>query len=231
MSSHESALFKPPGQDPIDFADIDAIATLIRQKRPEIPASQSLLVAISGIDGSGKGYVTAQLVETLQNRGINAVSINLDAWHAPLNIRHNPDNPAEHFYRNAFRFEELFGSLVEPLRQQRSIQLTQTLYGVSGIPSDQTYEFHNVDVVILEGIFLLKQELRHHYDLTFWIDCTFETALERALQRNQEGLPADGIVHDYHTIYFPAERIHLAIDDPHSAANGIYTNDPRLAKE
>ena len=218
----------PDTQPPV-LEELNAIATLIHQKRSEILPSQSVLVAISGIDGSGKGYVIAQLVETLQGQGINAVSINLDAWHTPLNIRHNPDDPAEHFYRNAFQFNELFDSLVEPLRQQRSIQLTQTLHGVSGIPSEQTYEFHNVDVVILEGIFLLKRELRHHYDLAFRIDCTFETALERALQRNQEGLPPDGIIHDYHTIYFPAEQIHLALDAPNLTVNGIYTNDHRLA--
>lgn len=124
----------------------------------------------------------------------------------------------------------MFQTLIEPLRQQRSIQLTTDLYGVPGIPYEQTYKFQNVDVVILEGIFLLKQELRHHYDLTLWIDCTFETSLERALQRNQEGLPPAGIIHDYHTIYFPAERIHLTVDNPCYAVDGVYINDARLTQ-
>ena len=52
-----------------------------------------------------------------------------------------------------------------------------------------TYHFQDVDVILLEGIFLLKREFQQSYDLSVWIDCTFETALERALQRAQEGLP------------------------------------------
>lgn len=221
----------PPSEAaPPVLKNLEAIAAKILEKQAETSISQAVLVAISGIDGSGKGYVTAQLVELLRSQNINAVSINLDAWHTPLEMRHDPDNPAEHFYRHAFRFDEMFQTLIEPLRRQRSIHLTPTLYGVPGIAYQQTYDFQDADVVILEGIFLLKQELRPHYDLTFWIDCTFETALERALQRNQEGLPPDGIVHDYHTIYFPAERVHLAVDDPRFAADGIYFNDARLSQ-
>lgn len=32
------------------------------------------------------------------------------------------------------------------------------------------------------------RSLRANYDLAFWIECSFETALARALQRNQEKL-------------------------------------------
>jgi hypothetical protein len=42
-------------------------------------------------------------------------------------------------------------------------------------------------VVVVEGIYLLKRELRAHHDVSLWIDCSFETALERALAREQEG--------------------------------------------
>jgi uridine kinase len=48
------------------------------------------------------------------------------------------------------------------------------------------YEFREVDVILLEGIFLLKQELRAHYDLSIWIDCSFKTALARAIARARE---------------------------------------------
>src|SRR5947209_5146315 len=59
-------------------SDVQSVAQAIVDKRREIPNSESLLVAISGIDGSGKGYVTSQLVRQLQGRGVNAVDINVD---------------------------------------------------------------------------------------------------------------------------------------------------------
>ena len=66
------------------------------------------------------------------------------------------------------------------------------------------YEFEDVDIILLEGIYLLKRSHRDHFDLTLWVDCTFETALEGALQRGQEGLSAADTVRAYETVYFPS---------------------------
>jgi uridine kinase len=43
-------------------------------------------------------------------------------------------------------------------------------------------------VVLVEGIFLFKPLYRNYVDLTIWIDCSFSTALARAIARGQEGL-------------------------------------------
>jgi uridine kinase len=205
----------------------DLVATIIA-KRSHISPNRSVLVAVSGIDGSGKGYITEKLVAELNQQGLHSVSINLDVWHTLPAERFDAQNPAAHFYRHAFHFDRLFQELIQPLREQRSIHLSTLLTGIPGIPFTQIYDFQDVDVIVLEGIFLLKRSLRSYYDLAFWIECSFETALERALRRNQEGLPPDLIVRDYHTIYFPAEKLHLELDDPKSAVDAIYINDETL---
>ena len=61
-----------------------------------------------------------------------------------------------------------------------------------------------------------------------WLDCTFATALERALRRGQEGLPPDETIRAYETIYFPAQRIHFARDEPRAGADLVVPNDHRL---
>jgi uridine kinase len=78
---------------------------------------------------------------------------------------------------------------------------------------------------LLEGIFLFKPTYRNHFDLTVWIDCSFEAALERAIKRGQEGLPPEETVRSFETIYFPAQRIHLARDNPRETADIVFTND------
>lgn len=83
-----------------------------------------------------------------------------------------------------------------------------------------------LDVVVLEGIFLLKPEFRRHYDVALWVECGFETALGRALARGQEGLSREETIRAYRTIYFPARELHLARDDPRSAATLVLDNDP-----
>jgi uridine kinase len=47
-----------------------------------------------------------------------------------------------------------------------------------------------------------------------WIDCSFETALERAVARAQEGLSPTQTIAPYRTIYFAAQERHLALDRP-----------------
>ena len=44
----------------------------------------------------------------------------------------------------------------------------------------ERYRFADVDVILLEVIFLLKRAYRYHYDLSIWIECNFETALRHA---------------------------------------------------
>jgi uridine kinase len=207
------------------FIDLPDMGKMIINRRLEVTKDKSLLVAISGIDGSGKGYITEKLVTDINDKGVNAISINIDAWLTIPEIRYNPENPGEHFYHYGFRFDDMFTMLIDPLRENRQINLTTELTGQFGIPVNQTYNFQDVDVILLEGIFLLKRELQVNYDLSFWIECSFETALKRALQRNQEGLPPELIVRDYEIIYFPAQRFHFAMDDPQSVVDGIYVND------
>jgi uridine kinase len=145
------------------------------------------------------------------------------------NRRFDLGNPAEHFYLHAIRFDEMFTHLVLPLRDRRSLRCeadyaeeTATEY------RRHVYEFGDTDVIVLEGIYLLKRAFQHHYDLSLWIECSFDTALERAISRAQEGLPPKETVRVYRKIYFPAQEIHLQRDEPKSTATMILNNDARL---
>ena len=90
------------------------------------------------------------------------------------------------------------------------------------------FEFEDVDVIALEGIYLLKRAFMAHYDMSIWIECSFETALERAVSRGQEGLPPKETIRDYRTIYIPAQEIHFQRDNPKGVATLIVSNDARL---
>ena len=202
-----------------------SLTARILEARRRVPAQRALLVGISGIDGSGKGYITACLNEQLRRLGHNVAVICADDW---LNLPHvciNHDNPAEHFYEHALRLDEMFGRLIIPLKQNRDISLTANCADPKAIAfRDERYDFRNIDIVLLEGIFLFKPTYRHHFDLSLWIDCSFETALRRAIARGQEGLPPAETRRAFETIYFPAQRIHLASDNPRDAADVIFRN-------
>lgn len=203
----------------------------IAAERARVPRERSLLVGISGIDGSGKGYVTRQLVARLALKSIAAANINIDGWLNLPDRRFNPNDPARHFYANAIRFDELFAQLVIPLREHRSVDLIADFAEETARSyRKHAYSFKNVDVLLVEGIFLFKRDYRKLFDLTIWVDCSFPTALARALARKQEGLSPAATIQAYETIYFPAQRIHEEKDRPRDGADLIFNNDPYFGR-
>lgn len=237
--------------------------------RENAPPDRAILAGISGIDGSGKGYITALLENRLRKLSHNVASISADDWlnlpdvcmphhalksgamtprtpkalrakhfasafgvrRAPASLSHefaalNGNDPGEHFYKNALRLDEMFERLILPLRDKREVDVVADCGDPKAIVHRKHhYVFDRIDIVLLEGIFLFKREYRDQFDLKVWVDCSFETALRRAIARGQEGLPPEETRRAFETIYFPAQRIHLARDCPVDAVDLILAND------
>jgi uridine kinase len=202
----------------------------IGRRHTELGGSRALLVALSGIDGSGKGWMARRAAERLATAGLRVASLGVDLWLNLPPVRFSAERPAEQFYQHSLRLDALLTRALLPLRDTRALDLafdateeTATAY------RPERWQYSNIEVVLVEGIFLLKRGLRPHYDLAVWLDCSFETALERALARGQEGLPPGETIRAYETIYFPAQRLHAERDDPRGGADLVVPNDPRLA--
>ena len=183
-------------------------------------------IAISGIDASGKGYISKLLQEKLETIGYKVANINIDSWQNPLPVRLKKENAAENFYRNVFRWDDFFTQLIIPLRKTGSIYLATRLIRTD---ADEyysfTYDLKEIDILIIEGILLFQKHLLSHYDLKVWIDCSFENGMQRAISRNVEHLSEQQLIHDYNTYYYPAQHYHLQKDNPISLSDIIYYND------
>jgi len=202
----------------------------VRQRRAAPDAPRTLLVAVSGIDAAGKGHVAHQVAHALRPDNVRVAVLTPEAWAVPLAEHRRAADPAEHYYRNACRFADLFRLLIDPLRETGTVRLTTRVERNGGAEWEEfQFEFERVEVVLLEGVFLLKREYRHRYDLAYWVECTHETALERARQRSPFGLLDDELVQDYEAICRPAQQLHLERDDPKGYVNGVIANDPRLS--
>jgi len=211
--------------------NLDELIERILACRAGIPESRSLLVGLSGIDGSGKGYLAGQIEAHLAQRAVAAAILHLDGWLNLPEKRFSKASPAENFYENAIRFDEFFSQLVVPLRDGRSVRLVADFVEETASQSrKEVYDFKNVGIIVVEGIFLFKSRHRELFDLAVWIDCSYPTALARAIERGQEGLSPAKTIHAYETIYFPAQRIHLAQDKPRENADLILENDSYVSR-
>ena len=205
---------------------IDEVVTQILERRAEVPEDRSLIVGISGIDGCGKGFIAMQIEAHLAQRACASAVINVDGWLNLPDQRFDADAPAQHFYESAIRFEEFSSDLLLPLRDQKSVYLVADFVEETAKRyRKHVYHIRNAGITLVEGIFLFKQAYRNYFDLAIWVDCSFSTALARALQRAQEGLPPAQTIAAYETIYFPAQRIHFERDNPRAAADLVIDND------
>jgi uridine kinase len=208
-----------------------AVADAALGRRERHPPEFALLVGLSGIDGSGKGYLASCVLDLLAARGMKTAKINVDGWLNLPEIRIDLSRPAQNFYDNALRLDELFARLVLPLRAQRRIEVAMDWVDeTASATRPYTYRFEDTDIILLEGAYLFKKAYRPHFDLAVWVDCSWETALERSIARAQEGLPPDETVQAYSKIYFPAEELHFLHDAPRASADLIVSNDPRRSE-
>ena len=202
------------------------VVDAVTRKRGAVAPDRAVLVGISGIDASGKGYLAAKIADQLQMKGMKVALISADDWLNLPDICMNPENYAEHFYTLAIRFDEMFERLLLPLKENREINITAHCANAKATAfRKHRYELCEIDVALLEGIFLFKPGRRDHFDLKIWIECSFENALKRAVARCQEGLSPAETIKAFETIYFPAQRIHLARDNPRGAADIVFSNE------
>src|ERR1044071_8225068 len=74
------------------------VISAIAEKRKALSPERALLVGISGIDASGKGFVTAKLSDQLKERGWKIATIGVDDWLNLPHVRYDALNPATHFF-------------------------------------------------------------------------------------------------------------------------------------
>lgn len=183
-------------------------------------------IAISGIDASGKGYISRLLHDEIEAKGYKVATINIDPWHNPISERLQKQNPGENFYDHAFRWHDLFTQLIFPLQKNRNIHLETMLIRTNADEYySYTYDYKEIDILLVEGIFLFRKEFLSYYDWKIWIDCSFENAMKRAIQRNVEKLDEQQLIQDYNTYYYPAQLYHFKNDNPEGIADFIFANN------
>ena len=161
-------------------------------------------VALSGIDASGKGYISKLIEKELISKDYKVANINIDPWQHPIPVRLKNENSAEIFYNNAIRWDDFFEQLIFPLQKNRTIYLeTKGIYTYADKFYPLVNDYKNINIILIEGILLFKKQFISYYDYKVWIDCSFETGLQRAVKRNVEKPDEEKPVHDYHTFTTP----------------------------
>lgn len=209
---------------------IDELIAELRTVR----TGQRALVAIDGVDGAGKSVLASELAERAESDGGRPLfNVSIDGFHLPRARRHARGRGPESFYRDSYDYPAFIRSVVEPFVAQQPI--TPAVWDVGAdIPVASTpVDLPDDCVLLVDGIFLHRPELRDIWDASVWIDVPFEVSVPRGNQRYEEACDDDQEAASNRR-YVGGQRLYFAEVEPWRRSTWILDNSdlahPSLAR-
>jgi len=175
------------------------------------------IVGISGVDASGKTTFAKKLTQNLkQQTDRQILSTSIDNFHNPRSTRYSKgkDSP-EGYYYDSFNLDALKNKLLNPISKgEPQVKLKHFDNTINVEVECEPTKVKSDAILILEGIFLFRDELVNYFDYKIWLDIDFDTMLKRGIAR-------DGIEESYRKRYIPGQKLHLKDVNPIRLANYV----------
>lgn len=178
------------------------------------------IIGIDGLGGAGKTTISAQISDTLADRGIPVTLLHIDDFIHPRCVRYRDDIPEWKCYYDLQWNYTPFLELLSAFRRDGTYCGMVSLYNKDEDSYD-SQEIHIPEngVLLVEGVFLQRPELSSVFDAVIYLDVPESVRLSRVLQRDGYIGDADAIRQKYENRYFPAERFYVETCKPEECAD------------
>ena len=205
---------------------LDQLADAILAVRQPHPTR----VGIDGVDGAGKTWLADELAPVLAAHGVPVIRASVDGFHHPRALRYRRGRRSPRgFYEDSYNHDVLHTALLEPLAPDGSRAYRTAVFDwrTDGVVVEPTLQAPEDAVLVFDGIFLHRPELRAAWDFSIFVDVTFETSLRRNLIRYEaeHGRVDAMVAEDFHTRYAPGQRLYLDACHPRSLASVVIDNN------
>ena len=168
----------PSGLDgnpnPIRSPARDAVLEAVARRSTQCgDPTRCSLVAIDGIDGAGKSTFADELARVLRADGVAVIRSTTDSFHNPRSVRWTRGKASpDGFYLDSHDLATLRRVLLEPLSATPPQPYRAAAFDEpSDSPVVATEERADAGSVLLfDGLFLQRPELRRYWDLVVWLD-------------------------------------------------------------
>ena len=201
----------------------ELLERLALERRPD---GRPCLVAIDGINAAGKTTFAAAFAAHLVALGLTAHVVHVDDFHHPRRYRYATGHNGRAFYERYIDFDRLVADVLQPLRREGRLGATLQLLDV---PSDEltlvkTFHIEPDSIVLVEGIFVLRRDLRSVFDLRVYLDTSFSISIARG-RRRWTHLPGAEVERRFRRKYLPGQTLYLKHHRPRAAADVIIDNE------
>ncbi|HEY7177502.1 MAG TPA: uridylate kinase [Micromonosporaceae bacterium] len=200
---------------------IGRLADLIASCRPTHP----LRVAIDGPDAAGKSTFAGELGVLVSGQR-SVIRASADDFQHPATERYRRGRLAsDGYYLDAFDHEAMRIALLGPRGNGR--YRTAVFDYRRDAPVDRPASSAVRDAVLLfDGVFLLRPELRGHFDVAVYVHVSPAESLRRALVRDAPAMGGDGAVRvRYERRYLPAQALYRETASPLEHADAVIDNE------
>ena len=188
-------------------------------------------MVVDGADGAGKTTFAGELAPLIARRGRPVVRVSADGFHRPRAERYRlGELSPEGYYRHAFDLEALIRHVLQPLGPGGSLTYRRASFDLDAdAPARDPVQVASPRAVLLvDGVFLLRPELRPHWEFAIFLEANASELLRRALARDVERFGSTEHVRErYERRYLPAHRLYEAEVQPRRVADVVIENsDP-----
>lgn len=188
-------------------------------------------VAIDGVDAAGKTTVADDLAPAIRSLGREVVRASIDGFHNPAAVRRQRGALSpEGYFHDSFNYPALIQTLLEPFGPGGSRWFRRAVFDFRTDAPVGDVDEHAAPtaVLLLDGVFLLRPELRDHFDFSVFVRADFAITVKRAELRDALLFGSvDEVRQRYQERYVPGQRLYLASAEPERFASIVVdNNDP-----
>ena len=179
------------------------------------------VIAVDGVDGAGKTTFASRLASAIESAGRPAVIVHEDDFLAPREVRYRLGRESpEGYFRDSYDLAALLDHVLDPLRPGGDRRVRRRVFDHrTDSPVAAPVEEVPVDaVVIVEGMFLHRDELVTRWDWSVFLEVPFTETVRRMARR--DGSPPDP-EHPSMRRYVEGQRIYLAACHPRERATVV----------
>jgi uridine kinase len=184
---------------------------------------QRVLVAIDGPDAAGKTTLARAVAAHLVRP---AVTASVDGWHNPRTVRRRRGaDSAEGYYLDSFDYEALVRECLSPFHSGAGRVRTASFDYQSDSGLETQQEVAPDAVLLFDGVFLLRPELRALWDLRVYLHVSESVTLARAVQRDVQLFGSqDEVRRRYERRYLPGQALYREEASPLEYADIVLDN-------
>jgi uridine kinase len=197
-----------------------------------LPANGVLRVGIDGVDGAGKSMFGDELAAALTTIGRHVIRASVDGFHNPRTLRYRQGRSSPlGYFEDSYNYAQLNAVLLAPLGPggtgcYRTAIFDHRADAPVALPEHRAAPG---DILVFDGIFLHRPELRTCWDFSIFLDIATATSVQRCAHR--DGTPPEMHAPENQR-YIAGQQHYLATCTPQHYATLVINNDdlaaPRL---